>query len=187
MNKEPRIKIEISSKAGQGGESIARKIREDLTGHGFPIEFTSPTGAFETWQGQPGAIPIVMRCIQLKRDDEPVTVLVRQSPMVSEPLLLGNTYRLLSGNTVMIVEVNNKPGYESVKGNDGAWRYNRQNDRGRVTGSPHDFSEPRNIIPLYSRNDPGVLEGLQIDLRIATNRANHYLDKLNRLRAVLDV
>lgn len=27
------------------------------------------------------------------------------------------------------------------------WRYNRDSDRGRVTGSAHDFSDPRNVIP----------------------------------------
>lgn len=187
MNKEPRIKIEISSKAGQGGESIARKIREDLTGHGFPIEFTSPTGVFETWQGQPGAIPIVMRCIQLKRDDEPVQQLPSTKPVLSEILLVGNTYRLQCGLKVTITEANNQPGYECVKADDNVWRYNRDNDRGRCTGSPHDFSDPLNIVPLYAHNEPGLLESLQIDLRLANRRADGYLDKLNQARRVLDV
>ncbi len=53
--------------------------------------------------------------------------------------IVGQTYLTRGGRSVTIVAENRRPGYESVqgddKGEDRGWRYDRDGDRGRVTGS----------------------------------------------------
>jgi hypothetical protein len=36
--------------------------------------------------------------------------------------------------------------YEIIEGSTAGWRYDREGDVGRVTGSPHDFSDVRNLV-----------------------------------------
>lgn len=68
---------------------------------------------------------------------------------------LGKSYRTQGGNVVTVVKVNNENrGYETVQCDDpingdpeGGHRYNRPGDLGRVTGTNHDGSDPRNLIP----------------------------------------
>lgn len=66
----------------------------------------------------------------------------------------GQSYLTKSGRSVSIVEEkNDSRGYECAKGDDGIWRYNRDQDRGRVTGSEPEC--PDNLTPEYeilSRN-----------------------------------
>lgn len=76
---------------------------------------------------------------------------------LTKPFELGKTYLTQAGQPVTIKAVSNTPGYECVQGDDlsswtpgvfkWVWRYNRESDRGRVTGSAFDMSDPRNLIP----------------------------------------
>jgi len=65
----------------------------------------------------------------------------------SAPFLLMSSYRTKAGEWVRIVDEQTLKGYECVKGDDGIWRYNRASDRGRVTASAFDMSDPNNLIP----------------------------------------
>jgi len=75
----------------------------------------------------------------------------------TKPFELGRTYLTRAGRSVTIIAVSDVPGYECVQGDDhppgdpkGGWRYNRASDRGRVTGSAFDMSDPRNLIPEFA-------------------------------------
>ena len=67
---------------------------------------------------------------------------------------VGKSYRRADGLIVTIVARNELPSYKCAQGDDisettgqGIWRYNRASEKpGRVTGSPHDFSDPRNLL-----------------------------------------
>lgn len=75
-------------------------------------------------------------------------VLGQTSPVLE----LGQTYATQEGGQVTIIDLTETSHFETVKGNDsldplGGHRYNRPGpDLGRVTGSPHDWSDPRNIV-----------------------------------------
>lgn len=74
------------------------------------------------------------------------------APVAGEPVpyVLGNQYRTQGGDLVKLVTVANAgTSYESMACEAGVHRYTRR-DLGRVTGSPHDYSDPRNIPPLYA-------------------------------------
>jgi hypothetical protein len=77
-------------------------------------------------------------------------MLTQQTP---EPFLLGNIYRTQAGDYVRFVKVHNEgTSYETMEDENGVNRYthaSRGSDIGRVTGSAHDYSEPRNTPPLY--------------------------------------
>lgn len=47
---------------------------------------------------------------------------------------LGEYCRTYGGDIVKIVEVSDTKYYETVKGSDGKWRYNRRGEYGRITG-----------------------------------------------------
>jgi hypothetical protein len=67
---------------------------------------------------------------------------------VEDPLLyLGGTYETQSGDTVRMVKINNAgTPYETLEDEQGVNRYSRRiSDMGRVTGSAHDYSDPKNI------------------------------------------
>jgi hypothetical protein len=70
-----------------------------------------------------------------------------KSPMKTLPFLLMSSYKTKSGKWVRIIDESTRKGYETVKGDDDIWRYNREEDRGRVTGSPFDMSDGNNLIP----------------------------------------
>lgn len=93
----------------------------------------------------------------------------------TRPFEIGKSYRTMDGRTVTCIEVNDKPHYETARFDDGkevwcmmggyvnrygrwvrekrqrvttGWRYNRNSiDRGRVTGTAFDHSDPRCVIP----------------------------------------
>lgn len=70
--------------------------------------------------------------------------------MKIEPFRIGNSYRTVDGGSVTIVGYKHQPyGYSTVFCSEGIHRY-CDRDYGRVTGSPFNFSHPKNIIPLYS-------------------------------------
>lgn len=66
------------------------------------------------------------------------------------PYIVGNQYRTQAGELVRFVSVHNEgTSYECMEDESGVNRYTRR-DFGRVTGSPHDYSDPRNTPPLYA-------------------------------------
>lgn len=68
----------------------------------------------------------------------------------AEPYVVGNKYLTQAGMFVRVAMSSDKRGYETVMGEDQIWRYNRASDRGRVCGSPHDYSYPANFVRLYT-------------------------------------
>lgn len=66
------------------------------------------------------------------------------------PYVLGNFYRTQGGGLVRFVKVHNKgQDAECFEDESGVNRYTRR-DFGRVTGSCHEYGEPRNVLPTYS-------------------------------------
>ena len=59
---------------------------------------------------------------------------------------LGEIYTTQEGKSVKIIEESTMPSYEWVRGDDNICRYNRPNDRGRVTASNFDMSCPQNLV-----------------------------------------
>jgi|HubBroStandDraft_3_1064219.scaffolds.fasta_scaffold00002_6 hypothetical protein len=66
---------------------------------------------------------------------------------MSKPFELNKSYRTKEGDYVTVLVCDNTPGYEYVLGDDNICRYNRDQDRGRVTGSGFDMTYRRNLIP----------------------------------------
>ena len=64
-------------------------------------------------------------------------------------LEIGSTYELQNGEYVTFVREVGDPHYRTIQDDNGSNWYNRENncggDNGRVTGTPHDYSYPRNI------------------------------------------
>lgn len=66
------------------------------------------------------------------------------------PYVVGNHYRTTAGDMVRFVTVSSEgTSYETMADESGIHRYTRR-DFGRVTGSPHDYSDPRNVPPLFA-------------------------------------
>lgn len=62
--------------------------------------------------------------------------------------LVGMTYKTKYGRLVKIVKSKYAGSlYACVQGDDGIWRYDRDGDVGRVTGSNHNMSHPNNLMP----------------------------------------
>jgi hypothetical protein len=71
-------------------------------------------------------------------------------PPPSRPFEIGQTYMTLSGVPVEIISAHGEPAIATVLGSDGIHRYNRDQDRGRVTGASFDLTaEPLNLVPVY--------------------------------------
>lgn len=67
-----------------------------------------------------------------------------------EPYIIGNQYRTQAGDLVRFVAVHNEgTRYECMEDEAGVNRYTRR-DFGRVTGTCHEYSDPRNTPPLYA-------------------------------------
>lgn len=65
----------------------------------------------------------------------------------SIPFKIGDKFKTLRGTEVECIQLSETRGYECARFSDGAWRYNRDHDRGRCTASRWDA--PRNILPKY--------------------------------------
>jgi Domain of unknown function (DUF3850) len=90
-------------------------------------------------------------CVMSIEDAAPASV--GQEP---EPYRVGNIYRTQGGELVKFVGASNVgTSYETMFDEDGVHRYTRR-DFGRVTGSPHDYSDPRNTPPLYTHPAPST-------------------------------
>lgn len=64
--------------------------------------------------------------------------------------MLGKKYQTKQGEMVRFVKIHNEgTSYECMEDEAGVNRYTRR-DYGRVCGSPHDYSDPRNTPPLFS-------------------------------------
>lgn len=85
-------------------------------------------------------MPNTNRLIRMQMEKKPMPTTL--------PFVLGQTYSTKSGDVVTIIDEHCKDDpYWTVLGSDDLWRYNRESDRGRVTGSPFDMSDFRNLIP----------------------------------------
>lgn len=89
----------------------------------------------------------------------------------SLPFELGKTYKRRDGKEVTIIKVSNQRGYETVQGDDGdhpesGYRYNRDSDRGRCTGTAGDFSDPCNLLPEFPADHPTKGEGFLIPVSL---------------------
>lgn len=68
------------------------------------------------------------------------------------PYRLGVEYQTQGGEPVTFTEIANEGTmYETMACEDGVHRYTRR-DFGRVTGSPHDYSDHRNVPPPQTRD-----------------------------------
>lgn len=85
----------------------------------------------------------------------------------SKPFELGKSYMRRDGKMVKIIALCGSRGYETVQGDDaeaphlGA-RYNRAGDRGRCTGTNHDFSDPGNLLPEFEEGVEDAGKGFLI-------------------------
>lgn len=101
---------------------------------------------------------------------------------------VGKTYKTQGGQSVTIIAASGIPGYETVQGDDpinfeqpGGHRYNRpSSDLGRVTGTAHDWSDPRNLIPerateleLFSSRGSAETVATEDDVRLIIMEARH--------------
>jgi hypothetical protein len=94
-----------------------------------------------------------------------------------EPYRVGNEYRTQEGKWVRFVGVANEgTSYESMFDEDGVHRYTRR-DFGRVTGTAHDYSDPRNTPPLYG-NARALAAGAGMQERDDVEEAVEILDNL---------
>ncbi len=64
----------------------------------------------------------------------------------TQPFVIGQAYKTKAGESVKIIEEIKTPGHEHVKGDDGICRYQREVDRGRVTGT--NDADQRDLVPL---------------------------------------
>lgn len=92
------------------------------------------------------------------------------------PFIAGNYYRTQAGALVRFVWVHNEgTSYETMEDESGVNRYTRR-DFGRVTGSPHDFSHPGNVQPLYIRTDSEEVESLRAQLASTEQSRRSFFD-----------
>lgn len=79
------------------------------------------------------------------------------------PFVLGNFYRTQGGSLIRFVKVHNEgTSYETFEDESGIHRYT-QRDFGRVTGTCHEYSDPRNVRPTYSID---VVDGLLAEIEL---------------------
>lgn len=70
------------------------------------------------------------------------------------PFELGGKYYTRGGKLVTIVEIDNRPHYQWVLGDDNICRYNRPNDYGRVTASS--FKNDNCLMPIIEFDPVGI-------------------------------
>lgn len=61
---------------------------------------------------------------------------------------IGHTYFTQEGWPIKVLGRTRSVGYECLRCSDGKYRYDRSTysgDAGRITGSPHDYSDPNNF------------------------------------------
>jgi hypothetical protein len=113
-------------------KEIAEKIRiEVLEEFGYQHRYTQEESIIK--QGQERLIS-AYKAELLKEVGEPGAYQV------------GNSYPRLDGTLAKIVGIGN----QTVVDDEGCHYYNRAQDRGRVTGTAHDYSYPRNLVRYYT-------------------------------------
>lgn len=180
------LRLVISGPPGSGRTTLAAAINDFCSMHGFNTE-TIDTACCDipTMRAIADRIQLTTRFRHIAEKGGKLTIVCDQIPRTGVKVLasadfeVGNRYRTAAGKLVKLVERKDRENGEStVLGDDGIWRYNREFDRGRVTGSPHDFSNPDNLTPLYANYEPGEFETARLDLTLA-------LRKIARLEAAL--
>lgn len=69
----------------------------------------------------------------------------------SIPFKIGDVFTTLGGVRVECIQLSDTRGYETARFSDGGWRYNRDHDRGRATGSEWDAR--KNIVPNFYQEE----------------------------------
>jgi hypothetical protein len=106
----------------------------------------------------------------------------------SLPFELGKSYPRRDGKMVKIIGINTQRGYETIQGDDAeadalGWRYNRDSDRGRCTGSLSD--DPHNLLPDFA---PGSLHnGKGFFIKVSMMGANKSEYERNIFRQMLNL
>lgn len=88
----------------------------------------------------------------------------------SIPFKIGDKFTTITGTEVECIQLSvQHRGYECARFSDGGWRYNREHDRGRCTGSEWDAR--KNILPKFYTDDPVERDMI---------KAKHSLDQFER-------
>lgn len=70
----------------------------------------------------------------------------------SIPFKIGDKFKTIEGTDVECIQLSEvQRGYECARFSDGGWRYNREHDRGRCTGS--EWDDRMNILPKFYTDD----------------------------------
>lgn len=85
----------------------------------------------------------------------------------SIPFKIGDKFTTISGTEVECIQLSDTRGYECARFSDGGWRYNREHDRGRATGSEWDAR--KNILPKFYTDDL-----FERDMIMATHRLDQF-------------
>jgi len=189
------LRVTIAGAPGSGRTSLANYMADILKMNGFDVNVIDYPGEGDRQVRLP-ALQIIENARKIGKigaDGARVTIIANQtarfgaggSALQSVEFEVGNTYKSFGGQMVKMVERRDEPGYEVILGKDDIWRYNRDADRGRVTGTAHDFSCAENLIPLYSHPIPGLIESMRIDLSMALREVEELKKKLARAGAAV--
>lgn len=84
-------------------------------------------------------------------------------PLPKQRYFIGDILTRVDGSTFMVEEVNRTPHYETFKGSDGVWRYDRDHpsENGRPTGTQTFPPHPAHLLKGHPLNNPReVMEAL---------------------------
>jgi len=83
---------------------------------------------------------------------------------------IGKTYKTIDGNTIVVLDRTEMVGYECLVCSDGSYRYDRSTnsaDAGRVTGTNHDYTYPKNI---YRADKIKEVESTDVEVTLSKNQ-----------------
>lgn len=189
-----QLRLTIAGAPGSGRSTVANYLADILKMNNFGVEVIDYVGEGSLSRASTAGqiIQNASKIGALGAQGVQVTIIANQTARFgvssqahqSIEFEVGNTYKTFGGSMVKMVERKDMSGYEAILGKDGMWRYNRSSDRGRVTGSAHDFSCPDNLIPLYQNPTPGIIEDLRIDLSLALSEVARLKKQLSDMAAL---